>query len=134
MALNSISTVSATANSQSAQINQQDFLRILLSQLNAQNPLKPMDNTAFVAQLAQFSQLAQTQEMSTDIKQLLAVQTATQSVSLLGRTVSVLQGASLTAGEVTDISVIGDAPVLTVHPATGADLTGVALKQIFDIK
>ncbi len=134
MALNSISTVSATANSQAAQINQQDFLKILLSQLNAQNPLKPMDNTAFVAQLAQFSQLAQTQEMSTGIKQLLAVQTATQTVSLLGRTVNVLQGASLTTGAVTGISVIGDAPVLTVHPTTGADLTGVALKQVFDIK
>lgn len=134
MALDSVSTVSTTANNQAAHINQQDFLKILLSQLNAQNPLKPMDNTAFVAQLAQFSQLEQTQEMSTSINQLLAVQTATQSVSLLGRTVGVLNGANLTTGQVTDISVIGNAPVLTVHPASGADLTGVALKQVFDIK
>ncbi|MES2933116.1 MAG: flagellar hook capping FlgD N-terminal domain-containing protein [Pseudomonadota bacterium] len=133
MALNSVSTVNSAANSQ-AHINQQDFLKILLSQLNAQNPLKPMDNTAFVAQLAQFSQLAQTQEMSSSIKQLLAVQTATQSVGLLGRTVSVLTGATLTTGQVTDISVMGDAPVLTVHPTAGANLTGVALKQVLGIK
>lgn len=134
MALNSVSTVSTTGTTQSAQINQQEFLKILLTQLNAQNPLKPMDNTAFVAQLAQFSQLAQTQEMSTSLKQLVSVQTATQTIALLGRTVGVLNGASLTTGQVTDISVIGDAPVLTVHPSAGADMTGVALKQIFDIK
>jgi flagellar basal-body rod modification protein FlgD len=132
MALNSVSTVT-TANSQAGQINQQDFLKILLSQLNAQNPLKPMDNTAFVAQLAQFSQLAQTQEMSTSIKQLLSVQTATQTLGLLGRTVGVLNGSSITSGQVTDVSVIGNAPVLTVHPTAGADMTGVALKQIMNI-
>lgn len=133
MALNSVSTISATGN-QASQLNQQDFLRILLTQLNSQNPLKPMDNTAFVAQLAQFTQLQQTQEMATSIKQLLAVQTATQSVSLLGRTVGVLSGASLSSGQVTDISVIGNEPLLTVKPAVGADMTGVALKQVFDIK
>jgi len=133
MALNSVSTVSSAANAQ-AHINQQDFLKILLTQLNAQDPLKPMDNTAFVAQLAQFSQLAQTQELSANINQLLAVQTAVQSVSLLGHTVSVASGGNVATGSVTDISVSGNAPVLTVHPASGTDLTGVALKQVFDIR
>ncbi len=133
MALNSVSTVTASGN-QAANINQQEFLKILLTQLNAQDPLKPMDNTAFVAQLAQFSQLEQTQELSTSIKQLLSVQTATQSVNLLGRTVGVLSGNSLATGQVTDISVSGTDPVLTVHPSAGQDITGIALKQVFDIK
>ncbi|MFZ6659034.1 flagellar hook assembly protein FlgD [Undibacterium sp. TJN19] len=132
MALNSIAAVSSTANQ--SHINQQDFLKILLTQLNAQDPLKPMDNTAFVAQLAQFSQLAQTQEMSANISQLLAVQTAVQSVGLLGHIVSVTNNGSTATGTVTDISVSGNAPVLTIHPTTGADISGVALKQVFDIR
>jgi flagellar basal-body rod modification protein FlgD len=133
MALNSVPPVTNTGG-QAARLNQQDFLRILLTQLNSQNPLKPMDNTAFVAQLAQFTQLQQTQEMSASVNQLLAVQTATQSIGLLGRTVGVLNGATLSSGQVIDISVIGNEPLLTVKPPTGPNLTGVALKQVFDIK
>lgn len=130
MPLNSVSTVSSTPNS----INQQDFLKILLTQLNSQNPLKPMDNTAFVAQLAQFSQLQQTQELSATVKQLLSVQTGAQSMNLLGLTVGVLNGNSIASGTVTDISLFGNEPVLTVHPATGPDITGVALNQVIDIR
>lgn len=133
MALNSVPPVSAATN-QATSINQQDFLKILLTQLNAQDPLKPMDNTAFVAQLAQFSQLAQTQEMSTSIRQLLSVQTATQTVGLLGKTVGVSSGGSVATGVVTDISVSGTSPVLTVHPTTGSDMTGVGLSQVQEIQ
>ncbi|WP_374358251.1 flagellar hook assembly protein FlgD [Chitinimonas sp.] len=133
MALNSVTPVSS-ANRQAGNISQQDFLRILLTQLTAQDPLKPMDNSAFVAQLAQFSQLAQTQEMSASLNQLLAVQTGTQSVDLLGRTVSVFSGNNFATGKITDVSVSGNAPSFTVHPATGQDLTGITVNQIFDIR
>lgn len=133
MALNSVPET-ASANSQAGRINQQDFLKILLTQLNAQNPLKPMDNSAFVAQLAQFSQLEQTQEMVTSTKQLLAVQTSTQSIALLGRTVSILNGTSVATGQVVDVATSGTEPLLTIHPSSGQNITGVALKQIFDIK
>jgi flagellar basal-body rod modification protein FlgD len=36
------------------------FMKLLVAQISHQNPLKPMDDTAFVAQLAQFSALEQT--------------------------------------------------------------------------
>lgn len=130
MALDSVPTVASSTNS----INQQDFLRILLTQLNAQNPLKPMDNTAFVAQLAQFSQLEQTQQMVGSLNQLVSVQTATQTVGLLGKTVSLLNGNAFASGQVTDVSVSGTTPVMTVKPASGPDITNVARKQILDIK
>jgi flagellar basal-body rod modification protein FlgD len=129
MALDSVAPSTSTNA-----INQQDFLRILLTQLNSQNPLKPMDNTTFVAQLAQFSQLEQTQQMVTSMNQLVSVQTATQTVGLLGKTVSLLNGNSFATGQVTGVSVSGTTPVVTVHPATGADISNVARKQILDIK
>lgn len=132
MSLDSIAPV-ATGNANS-HINQQDFLRILLTQLNAQDPLKPMDNTAFVAQLAQFSQLEQSQQMVAGLNQLVAVQTASQTVALLGRTVDVSGAGGVTSGLVTGMSVSGSTPTLTVHPATGTDATGVARKQITNIR
>lgn len=130
MALDSVAPTATSSNA----INQQDFLRILLTQLNSQNPLKPMDNTTFVAQLAQFSQLEQTQQMVTSMNQLVSVQTATQTVGLLGKTVSLLNGNSFATGLVTEVSVSGTTPVMTVHPTAGADIGNVARKQILDIK
>lgn len=131
MALDSIPPAATSSNSH---INQQDFLRILLTQLNAQNPLKPMDNTAFVAQLAQFSQLEQTQQMVGGINQLVAVNTASQTVALLGKSVDVNSNGVFTSGQVTGMSVSGSTPTVTVRPAIGPDATGVARKNIFNIR
>lgn len=131
MALDSIPPVaSSTSNS----INQQDFLRILLTQLNAQNPLKPMDNSAFVAQLAQFSQLEQTQQMVGGLNQLVAVNTASQSIALIGKTVDVNTGGTFSSGVVTSVLVSGTAPTLTIHPLSGPDVTGVQRKNISNIR
>ncbi|NHZ42590.1 MULTISPECIES: flagellar hook assembly protein FlgD [Massilia] len=131
MAIDSVNTVNATSNSS---VNQQDFLRILLTQLNSQNPLKPMDNTAFVAQLAQFSQLEQTQQMLSGINQLVSVQTATQTVALLGKTVSLLNNNAYTTGVVSNVSFSGTTPTLSVKPAAGADINNIERKQILDVK
>ena len=43
------------------------FLKLLVAQLRNQNPLNPQDGTQFVSQLAQFSTLEQTAQMSEDI-------------------------------------------------------------------
>ena len=40
------------------------FLNLLVTQLQHQDPTKPMDDTAFLAQLAQFSSLEQLQQMN----------------------------------------------------------------------
>ena len=129
-----LDTVPPVASSTNNTINQQDFLRILLTQLNAQNPLKPMDNTAFVAQLAQFSQLEQTQQMVGSLNQLVAVNTATQTIDLIGKTVDVNTGGTFSSGVVTAVLVTGSTPTLTIHPLSGPDVTGVLRKNISNIR
>ncbi len=47
--------------------SQQDFLKLFTTQLQNQNPLDPTKNEAFVAQLAQFSQLEATTNMATQL-------------------------------------------------------------------
>ena len=131
MSHDSVTPVNTATNNH---INQQDFLRILLTQLNAQDPLKPMDNGAFVAQLAQFSQLESAQQATASLNQLVALQTATQSVALLGKSVDVLGNAGFTSGQVTGLSVSGNTQTLTVHPASGADVTGVARSAVYNIR
>jgi flagellar basal-body rod modification protein FlgD len=51
-------------------LGQADFLRLLTTQLKSQDPLSPMDNTAFVAQMAQFSQVSGIAEMNATLKSL----------------------------------------------------------------
>ncbi len=47
--------------------NEATFLKLLVAQLQNQDPLNPQDGTQFVAQLAQFSDLEQSIQMRTDL-------------------------------------------------------------------
>ena len=49
-------------------LDQTAFLRLMTTQLNAQDPFNPMDNTQMVAQMAQFSSVAGIAEMNTALK------------------------------------------------------------------
>ena len=54
------------------------FLQLLVTQLQHQDPTAPMDNTEYISQLAQFSSLEQTQNMTKAIEELLQSQQQTQ--------------------------------------------------------
>ena len=60
-------------------LGKDDFLKLLVTQLQHQDPLKPMDNEAFIAQTAQFSQLDQMTKMVTLMEKSVALQEAAQS-------------------------------------------------------
>ena len=51
-------------------VNKETFLQLLVAQLKNQNPLSPADGVQFLAQLAQFSQLEQTMNMSQDLREI----------------------------------------------------------------
>ena len=52
-------TAAPAAPRSKAEIQQNQFLQLLVAQLKGQNPLNPLDGSEFVAQLAQFSSLEQ---------------------------------------------------------------------------
>lgn len=58
--------VSAERNNRGNDLDRDAFLRLLMTQLQFQDPLNPMEDTDFIAQLAQFSALEQMQNMNSN--------------------------------------------------------------------
>jgi len=82
-------------------MGQSDFLTLFTTQLKNQDPLDPVKNEAFVAQLAQFSQLEATTNMSTTLKDFVdsqAGQNIVTGASLIGKTMSVPDAPAILSG------------------------------------
>ena len=123
------STSALSANT----LGQQDFLKILLAQLRFQDPLKPVDNQAFVAQLAQFSALQINKEQSDKVDTLLSIEGSTQSIGLLGKQVEVGTSNGSAVGTVTAISYANGTPSLTVVTSS-TTLTDVSPSNILLVR
>jgi len=133
MAIDSVGASAAT-NLQSSSLGMEDFLKILLTQLTYQDPLKPMDNQQFMAQMAQFTYLQQTQQLNYSTKTLITNQAALQSVGLIGKTVDINTQSGTASGTVSALSLSGEAPMITVRTSTGATLTDISLSQIISVR
>lgn len=129
-AVDSTSTMTSAASS----ISIQDFLKVLLTQLTYQDPLKPMDNQQFMAQVAQFTTLGQTQEMNANIGRLVANQAALQSVGLIGRTVQLSMDDGDVTGTVAALTFAGGAPQLAVQMTDGTVISNVDLSRIAAVR
>ena len=132
MAINPVT--SPTAALQSSSMGMEDFLKILLTQLTYQDPLKPMDNQEFMAQMAQFSALEQSQQLNDRMQQLIENQAALQSIGLLGRSVDVVVEGARSTGTVTAMALRGDAPLLAVSLASGAVVEDIPLSQLLAVR
>ena len=72
----------------SSTLGKDDFLNLLVTQLQNQDPLKPMDSTEFTAQLAQFTSLEQLSNINTNLKTLRREQASVrdlQAVAFIGK-------------------------------------------------
>ncbi|HTI70342.1 MAG TPA: flagellar hook capping FlgD N-terminal domain-containing protein [Candidatus Limnocylindria bacterium] len=97
-------------------LGQDDFLKLLVSQMQSQDPLNPQKDTDFIAQMAQFSSLEQSKSMSAQMTQMNQGQQITQASSMLGKVV-LLQGADgqISSGQVTGVTIDGTTPLLIVN-------------------
>ena len=90
----------ASATRGTSALGKDEFLNLLITQLKYQDPLSPMDNTEYVAQLAQFSTLEQMNNMSNSLSSM-------EAFSMVGKiiTAAVEDPAS---GEMKDIQGVVD--------------------------
>src|SRR5262245_34620567 len=71
-----------------AGMGKDDFMQLLIAQLQNQDPMKPMDDKEFITQLAQFSSLEATQKMTAQMEELTGSQMLMQAATLIGKNVS----------------------------------------------
>ena len=123
----------AAAASNSSQMGSKEFLQLLTTELMNQDPLKPVDDTQSVAQLAQFSALSATEELNTSFQNFQSNFGVMQSASLIGQTVTVdtplaagstsSSQASTLTGTVSSIAVENGVPYFTMQGADGKTMT-----------
>jgi flagellar basal-body rod modification protein FlgD len=103
----STGTAAPAAPSQTLGIN--DFMKLLATQFEEQDPLQPMDDTAFIAQTAQFTALQQTTTLTQNMTQMAAN-------SYIGRQVMVNSSTGQTVtGTVTGVDTSGTTPNLIIN-------------------
>lgn len=76
----------------SNELGRDAFLKLMITQMNHQNPLEPQDGSDFVAQLAQFSSVEGLEKLNTNVKNMagsLQSSQALQASALVGRQVKV---------------------------------------------
>lgn len=95
-------------------LDKDDFLKILLTQLTNQDPTDPMKDKDFIAQMAQFSSLEQMTNMSTGFQKVSGLLASSQAVGSLGRWVEIADAGQTVKGEVRQVTP-GDYPQVLVN-------------------
>jgi len=123
--VSSQSPLLTTDGSQQSGMGREDFLKLLVAQLKHQDPLKPVENTEFVTQLAQFSSLEQTIGINSRLD-LLALQSKGQSntdaVGFIGKKVNV-------AGATISLDSSGTGAPLSFELAAASEKTNVVIRD-----
>ncbi len=85
-------------------LGRDDFLRILLTQLQNQDPISPIEDREFIAQLAQFSSLEQMTNLSREFASLSRHINAGQLYQLLGKRVELLVNNQPVTGTISGVT------------------------------
>ena len=101
-----MSTTTATSNST---LTQADYLKLLVTQLTQQDPMNPQSDTAFASELAQFSSLQATEDLSSNLQTM-------QAANLIGATVTVQSStdSTTTSGVVSAVQIVSGTPEILV--------------------
>lgn len=103
---------STAANKATQDLGKDDFLKLLVTQLQSQDPLNPMEDKDFIAQMAQFTSLEQMKNMNTSIQ-------ITQAASYIGRQISWADDKGVEqTGVVTGVRIVSGEPKVAVGDQT----------------
>ncbi len=118
-ATSSSSASTANATSASATVNYNQFLQLLVAELQNQDPTAPADPMQYMSQLASFSVVGQNVQTNSKLDTLLTSNALTQADAAVGRTVTSADG--LTSGQVSSVA-IGTGGAVTATLTNGATL------------
>lgn len=97
-------------------LDQDDFLKLLITQFSTQDPLNPVTDTAFISQMAEFTTLENAKETQSEITRLRQQSANQEAVSMIGKQVELLSGddGEITFGTVSKVLIDADGPKLVV--------------------
>lgn len=116
------------------ELDSDDFLLLLVAQMQHQDPLSPMDQQSFMGELAQFNSLQQQVDLNDAFLHFMQFQELTQATSMIGKEVVAL--VSNVAGDV----VSAEGTVTEVYfTSTGAyllldDGSEVSIQDVVNVK
>lgn len=134
MATSAIDSASLAQSTKAAGLSMDDLLRLLMTELSYQDPLKPVENKEFLSQMAQFSSLDTTRQLNENIERMISLQSLNQSVGLLGKTVDAITGTATVSGTVTALQLASGEPQITLKTSSGEVITGISLAQVQTIR
>jgi flagellar basal-body rod modification protein FlgD len=122
---NSTQDTTAALSNSLGSLNLDDFLKMLLTELQNQDPLSPMDSSQMLTQIGQISQVGATQSLTDTLQSVLLGQNLNNATAMIGKTISGLadDGTNVT-GKVDKVTIANNQPVLNIGDKT------VALKNV----
>jgi flagellar basal-body rod modification protein FlgD len=122
----SVPTVKKTGS----ELGTDDFLKLLVAQLKYQDPSKPADSTAFLAQTAQFTQVQKLEELSANQQSTLTAQLMIGASNMIGRQVTYTGLDGKEAVGVVTSTTLGSSPTLKVG---NTDVPLSSVKQVSNV-
>lgn len=117
--------------SDNSSVSQDEFIKLFLAQLQYQDPLEPLNNREFLAQLAQFSVLEQTRLSNENLTNIASLNSSDQALSLLGKEVEVeTESGSRFNGNIEAVHFSTQGASLTIKNSAGEFLNDISLGQI----
>ena len=116
----------AAKSGKNSELGKDQFLKLFVAQLQHQDPMNPMQDQDFMGQMASFSTLEQVTNMANANQAMAANLQLSQSVGLIGRTVTYIDEAKVShTGTVEKVNQEGGKSVLTVSGTEGVDPTAI---------
>jgi flagellar basal-body rod modification protein FlgD len=117
-AVGSPAAAPAPATNPQGQLGQNDFLKLMIAQLQAQDPLQPANTNEYVTELAQFTQVEQTTNLANATE-------LSSGVQLIGRTVNYAGGNGAGTGKVESVQSTVSGTTVTVEGVSGITLASI---------
>ena len=116
----------APKSGKNSELGKDQFLKLFVAQLQHQDPMNPMQDQDFMGQMASFSTLEQVTNLASANEAMAGHLQLSQSVGLIGRTVTWIDETDVThTGVVEKVSQQDGKPVLTVSGTEGVDPTTI---------
>lgn len=105
-------------------VNIDDFLKLMIAELQNQDPLNPMDNAQMLAQIGQMREIAASENLASTLDAVLLGQNISSATNLIGAEVDAIsKDNQRVTGEVKKVSISDGVPVLHLEESSGAKVT-----------